>query len=127
VKDATDATFKEMFEILSAPLPTERIKHRKNVAIAYEARRSFVQLDKNKKRRQKRVIEKNPNVYFQHLEYKIGQGRDFCTVVVSKRVATDYSFWITTKDGEAKAPVDFTAIHELITMKAHEKERQIQI
>ena len=50
-EDLKDATFKEMFEILSHPLPTERIKYRRRVADIYESRRSFVKLDIEAKKR----------------------------------------------------------------------------
>lgn len=71
--DVTDGTFKEMFEILSAPLPTERIKYRRQVAASFEARRSFVNLDKKVIKRGGKRFIKNPNVFFQHLEYSVGQ------------------------------------------------------
>lgn len=48
-------------------------------------------------------------------------------MTIEKRVNEEYTFWVKTQDGTAKAPEDYTAKNELITMRANEKERIIKI
>lgn len=122
------ATFKEMFKILEPTLPTERIKYREQIADIYEARRSFVSLDNEEpKRKGAALYEKNPDVCFEYLNYTVSQGQRYCEVIIVKHVNVDYSLFIQTRDRTAKAPVDYQAMDELITIKAHEETRKIQI
>lgn len=117
-----------MFDILEPTLPTERIRYRERIADIYEARRSFVSLDVDEpKRKGAALFEKNPDVCFEYLHYTVSQGQRYCQVTIVKHVNVDYSLFIQTRDGTAKAPVDYQAIDELITIKAHEETRQIQI
>lgn len=68
-----------MFEILSHPLPTERIRYRKRVADTYEARTSFVKLDVDeKKKKREKVFEKNPDIGFTSKHYCCVQDKRFC-------------------------------------------------
>ena len=61
-----------MFDILEPTLPNERIRYRERIADIYEARRSFVSLDaEEKKRKGPAAFEKNPDICFEYLDYTV--------------------------------------------------------
>jgi len=67
----------------------------------------------------------NQQLGFKHLKYSVVESAGFVTITIEKKVAEDISFWVRTIDGTATAPTDYQTKNELITMKAHEKERNI--
>jgi len=57
----------------------------------------------------------------------VTESNRYVTVTIEKKLEEDLSFWINTRDGEAKAPEDYEPHNEMITMKAKEKTRNILI
>ena len=68
----------------------------------------------------------NKSIGFKHLKYSVPESNEFVTVTIEKKIGEDVSFWVRTLDDTAKADSDYEPKNELITMKAHEKERNIQ-
>ena len=64
---------------------------------------------------------------FKHLKYSVSETNEFVTVTITKKVNEDLSFWVRTVDDTAIAPGDYEEKNELITMRADEKERDIEI
>lgn len=69
----------------------------------------------------------NDYVGFKCLHYSVAENSLFVNLTIEKRVNEEYTFWVKTEDGTAKSPEDYTAKHELITMRANEKERIIKV
>ena len=69
----------------------------------------------------------NKIIGFKHLKYSVPESNEFVTITIEKKIKEDVSFWVRTVDDTAKAPSDYDAKNELITMKAHEGIRDIQI
>jgi hypothetical protein len=66
-------------------------------------------------------------VGFKHLRYEVAESNGTVTITIEKKMQDDYSFWVRTVDGTAKAGEDYVEKCELITMHPSEKEREIQI
>jgi len=66
-------------------------------------------------------------VGFKHLRYEVSESNGFVTITIEKRIPEDFSFWVRTIDGTAKAGEDYEAKNEFFTMHAQEKEREIKI
>ena len=69
----------------------------------------------------------NKIVGFKHLRYSVPESAEFVTITIEKKIKEDFSFWVKTVDGTAKAPHDYDTKNELITLKAHESTREIKI
>ena len=69
----------------------------------------------------------NQIIGFKHLKYSVSESNEFVTVTITKKVNEDVSFWVRTIDDTATSPGDYEAKNELITMRASESERDLEI
>lgn len=125
-----EATLDDLLDILTPDNPVERIAYRKKATVANK--HEFVRVGKNTKGQFAEEKESggepfNKTIGFKHLRYSVPESNEFVTVTIEKKINEDVSFWVRTVDGTAKAPQDYDAKNELITMKAHEGTRDIQI
>ena len=123
------ATIDELIDMLNPDNPVERIAYRKKATVSNK--HEFVRVGKNTKgqfsEEKEDGHEDNKIIGFKHLRYSVPESNEFVTVTIEKKIGEDVSFWVRTVDDTAKAPGDYEAKNELITMKAHEKERNIQV
>ena len=124
-----DATLDELLDILTPDNPVERIAFRKKATVSNK--HEFVRVGKNTKGQFSEEKEEgqgdNKIIGFKHLRYSVPESNECVTVTIEKKIGEDVTFWVRTVDDAAKAPGDYEAKNELITMKAHEKERNIRI
>ena len=66
-------------------------------------------------------------VCFKHLRYEVAESNGDVTITIEKKIPEDFTFWVRTQDGTAKAPEDYEEKNELFTMHKNEKEREIKI
>ena len=59
--------------------------------------------------------------------YEVTKSKQYVTITIDKQTSEDFTFWVRTIDGTAKAGEDYEEINELFTMQAEETERQIKI
>lgn len=111
--------------------PLERIAFRLQVAKYTTNKKDFMRLEKGTvgqiENQHAAATVLNEYVGFKCLHYSVAESSITVNLTIEKRVNEEYTFWIKTEDGTAKAPEDYTAKNELITMKANEKERIIKI
>lgn len=109
--------------------PVERIAYRRKTTVSNK--HEFVRVGKNTKGQFAEEKETdgsdNKSIGFKHLKYSVPESNEFVTVTIEKKIGEDVSFWVRTLDDTARADNDYEPKNELITMKAHEKERNIQI
>ena len=66
-------------------------------------------------------------VCFKHLRYEVSESSGYVTITVEKKIPEDFTFWLRTVDGTAKAGEDYEQKDECMTMGVKEKEREIKI
>ena len=125
-----EATLDDLLDILTPDNPVERIAYRKKATVANK--HEFVRVGKNTKGQFSEEKESSAGAFnaaigFKHLRYSVPESNEFVTVTIEKKINEDVSFWVRTVDDTATAPGDYEAKNELITMKAHEGSRDIQI
>ena len=119
-----------MIDALNVENPIERIAYRKKATS--QAKNEFARIGKNTKgqlaeEKEESKENENKNVGFKHLKYSVSESNEYVVVTIEKKIFEDVSFWVRTLDDTAKETADYEAKFELITMKANEKERNIQI
>jgi len=66
-------------------------------------------------------------VCFKHLRYEVSESNGSVTITIEKKIPDEFTFWVRTVDGTAKAGEDYIEKNELITLHPTEQEREIQI
>lgn len=101
--------------------------YRKEVSKTTTNRLDFVKLSKNNKlvvaKEKVKSSLNNDKIGFKHTSYSISENAGHVTVIIEKRVPEDITVWVRTIDDSAKNGEDYETKDELITIKAHEKER----
>ena len=124
-----EVTIDDLLDILNPDNAVERIAYRKKATVSNK--HEFVRVGKNTKGQFSEEKEEghkdNKIIGFKHLKYSVPESNEYVTVTIEKKIREDVTFWVRTVDGTAKAPSDYEAKNELITMKADEKWRDIQI
>lgn len=69
----------------------------------------------------------NPKIGFKSLKYAVAESNGHVTITIEKKYKGEFSFWLRTIDGTAKAPDDYIEKNELLTMHEDQTEREIQI
>lgn len=64
---------------------------------------------------------------FKCLHYSVAESSMHVNITIEKKKSEEFTFWVRTSDGTAKAHEDYVPKEELITFKANEKERTIKI
>ena len=109
--------------------PVERNMYRKEVNTANKTK--FVRLEKGEKGQaandKTSTDGDSKTVGFKHLRYEVAESNEFVSITIEKRCNEDFSFWLRTKDGTAKADSDYERKNEFMTMHAGETERVIKI
>ena len=72
-------------------------------------------------------LKATETVGFKSSSYAVAENGGYAQMIVRKKVKEDYSFWVTTIDDTAEAGQDYEPKHQLISMKSHEVEREINI
>lgn len=72
-------------------------------------------------------VKQNPKIGFKHLKYSVVESAGHVSITIEKKVPEDVSVWVRTFDDTAFETTDYEGKDELITMKAHEQRRDIQI
>ena len=102
--------------------------YRKDIA---NQKKEFVRIEKGAKGQASKEKEQtdrgSKTVCFKHLRYEVAESNGDVTITIEKKIPEDFTFWVRTVDGTAKAPEDYEEKNELFTMRHDEKERQIKI
>ena len=126
----SDQSIDDLIDILNPENPIERIAYRRKTTVSNK--HEFVRVGKNTKgqfaeEKDADYSTGNEAIGFKHLKYSVPESNEYVTITIEKKIREDFSFWVRTMDDTAKAPADYESKNELITLKAHEKERNIQI
>ena len=58
----------------------------------------------------------NQKIGFKSLKYSVAESNGHVTITIEKKFRGEFSFWLRTKDGTAKAPDDYIEKNEFLTM-----------
>lgn len=118
----------QLIHALNAENLIERIAYRRQAGPG--GHKQFVKLKGTRQQLEHKVqpsARQNPNVGFKCLHYSVTESSGFVEVAIVKKVNEEMVFLVRTLDDTAKAPEDYTALHQMVSMQKHEKEKIIQI
>ena len=72
-------------------------------------------------------INHSKTVCFKHSRYEVSESNGHVEITIEKKIEGEFTFWLKTFDGTAKAVEDYVEKNELMMMQADEWERQIKI
>lgn len=128
-KDPKDAEVDELLDCLSPESLVERLAYRKEVGSTNK--REFIRLAKGAKGQaafdKLNMKNESQTVAFKHLKYEVSESNGDVTITIEKKIRKQFSFWVQTYDGTALDGKDYTAMGQLVSMAAEEKEREIKI
>jgi len=124
-----EASVDDLLDCVTADNVVERIAYRRQVNTGNT--KSFVRLEKGQTGEtavtKTSTAGDSKTIGFKHLRYEVAESNGYVTITIEKRIPEDFSFWIRTMDGTAKAGEDYEAKNEYQTMQAEVREREIKI
>ena len=128
--DPREASIDELMNCLQGVSVVERVGYRREVA--GNAQKDFIKINKGETGQfdtEKKIeaVQASKTVSFKHMKYEVSEASGFVWITLEKHIKEDFTFWLRTFDGSAKAGSDYVAKHELLTMRFDENERRIKI
>jgi len=120
-------TIEQLLEVLSPSNVCDRMKYRNQMSLSNKKPFAKVSTKGLHENFNKKHIKRSKTVGFKSKNYAISENGGFATCVIHKRIKEDLSFWVKTLDKSAVSGEDYEHRNQLVSMKAHEKEREINI
>lgn len=129
VQNLNGISVNELMAVLDNPNLIERIAFRKQTGAS--AGNNFLKMKGVRVQTEQEVDNRagdlNPEIGFKSLSYSVTESSKFVEITILKKVHAAISFVIKTMDDTAKAPDDYEAVNEMVTMAADVFQMQKRI